>query len=218
MAAVSGTTRKYDSSRRRQQAHATKTRILEAAQELFTERGYAGTTLAAIAERADVALPTVYAAASSKRAILAELVQGTGEAEGWTWFPAVGDKTLIRDAADPRAILDLLAARAAEDLRAGYALLAAMRAAAGLEEEAAELERRVQQRRLGGWCELLDRLAADGKLAAGVPPRRVAETLWSLTDFQVFHLLVEEQGWSPEEFGDWLATMASAYLRAPAGE
>jgi AcrR family transcriptional regulator len=53
-------------SRRRQGAARTRTAILDAARELFTERGYAATPMSAIAERAGVALDTVYASAGRK--------------------------------------------------------------------------------------------------------------------------------------------------------
>ena len=53
--------RRYDASRRRQAAARTRTAILEAARQLFSERGYAATPMTAIADRAGVALDTVYA-------------------------------------------------------------------------------------------------------------------------------------------------------------
>ena len=44
--------RRYDSSRRREQAAATRRDILEAAQRLFEQRGYAATTMEAVAAEA----------------------------------------------------------------------------------------------------------------------------------------------------------------------
>src|SRR5579863_4125334 len=58
--------RRYDAAGRRQAAARTRTAILDAARELFTERGYAATPMTAIADRAGVALDTVYAAAGRK--------------------------------------------------------------------------------------------------------------------------------------------------------
>ena len=43
--------RTYNSPRRREQAATTRREILEAAQRLFEQRGYAATTMAAIAPR-----------------------------------------------------------------------------------------------------------------------------------------------------------------------
>ena len=62
--------RSYDSTRRRQQASATRRDILEAAQRLFEQHGYAGTTMAAVAAEAGVALKTVYLAFETKSGLL----------------------------------------------------------------------------------------------------------------------------------------------------
>src|SRR5487761_905337 len=62
--------RDYDSSRRRRQAAQTRADILAAAQRLFAERGYAATTIEAIAAQAEVSEATVYAGFGSKRGIL----------------------------------------------------------------------------------------------------------------------------------------------------
>ena len=67
-------TRKYDSSRRKEQARRTRLQITEAARQLFLERGYSGATIEAIAEKAGVAKETVYAIFGSKRSILVFLL------------------------------------------------------------------------------------------------------------------------------------------------
>jgi AcrR family transcriptional regulator len=63
-------TRSYNSSRRREQAAATRRDILGAAQRLFERQGYAATTMAAIAAEAGVALKTVYLAFETKSGVL----------------------------------------------------------------------------------------------------------------------------------------------------
>src|SRR6266513_1946290 len=67
------TRRRYDSPRRREQAAATRRALLEAAQRLFEERGYATTTMAEIAAEAGVALKTVYVVFETKSSILRAL-------------------------------------------------------------------------------------------------------------------------------------------------
>src|SRR6476646_10171225 len=66
-------TRRYDSPRRRQQASATRSDILAAAQRLFERHGYAATTMAAVAAEAGVALKTVYVAFETKSGVLRAL-------------------------------------------------------------------------------------------------------------------------------------------------
>ncbi len=65
------TKRSYNSSRRTLQAAQTRDEVLRAATELFRETGWAGTTLAAIAERAGVSVETVYKGFGSKKGLLA---------------------------------------------------------------------------------------------------------------------------------------------------
>ena len=76
--------RRYDATRRRQSAARTRTAILDAARQLFTERGYAATSMTAIADRAGVALDTVYAAAGRKpglaRLLIETAISGTDHA------------------------------------------------------------------------------------------------------------------------------------------
>src|SRR5260370_30614107 len=66
--------RPYHSRVRQRQAEETRRRILTATRELFASRGYAGTTLEAIAEIAEVSPKTISAVFGSKRAILAQVV------------------------------------------------------------------------------------------------------------------------------------------------
>src|ERR1700704_5187570 len=67
------TKRHYNSPRRREQAAATRSEILEAAQRLFEQQGYAATTMSAIATEAGVALKTVYVAFETKSGVLRAL-------------------------------------------------------------------------------------------------------------------------------------------------
>src|SRR6185436_16097443 len=66
-------TRRYDSTRCREQAAATRLEILEAAQRLFERDGYVATTMAAVAAEAGVALKTVYLAFETKGGLLRAL-------------------------------------------------------------------------------------------------------------------------------------------------
>jgi len=64
--------RAYSSSLRARQAAETRSQVLLAAIECFSADGYAGTTLAAVAERAGVAVETVYSRFRSKKRLLRE--------------------------------------------------------------------------------------------------------------------------------------------------
>src|SRR5918995_4367516 len=67
--------RRYDSTRRQAQAAQTRQDILTAAHQLFLERGYTGTTLAAIAQTAGVVVETIYRAYGSKAELFKAVVR-----------------------------------------------------------------------------------------------------------------------------------------------
>lgn len=96
--------------RRQRKAQATRRRVLDAAETLFIRDGYATTTMAVIAEEADVAVQTVYAAFGTKRAILTELfaVRVVGDDEGTPLRDRRDWQDMEREV-DPRRQLALLA-------------------------------------------------------------------------------------------------------------
>src|SRR3954453_15992984 len=62
--------RSYNSSRRSLQAAQTRDGVIRAATQRFSETGWAGTTLAAIAEAAGVSVETIYNGFGSKKKLL----------------------------------------------------------------------------------------------------------------------------------------------------
>ena len=70
MEGVVNSPRPYRSARREAQASETRTRIVRSARDLFLEKGFPATTIAAIARHAEVAADTVYASFGSKAALL----------------------------------------------------------------------------------------------------------------------------------------------------
>lgn len=75
--------RTYNSSRRKRQAAETRTDVVVAAMRLFNESGWAGTTVAAIADEAGVAVETIYSGFGSKKALVRDAaeVSAVGDAE-----------------------------------------------------------------------------------------------------------------------------------------
>ena len=62
--------RRYNSPLRAEQADGTRRRVLAAARELFLARGYAGTTVAAVAQAAGVSPDTIYVSLGGKQGLL----------------------------------------------------------------------------------------------------------------------------------------------------
>src|SRR3954469_14368891 len=132
--------RRYESPRRREQAAATRRQILEAAEKLFAEQGYAATTMAAVAAEAGVALKTVYLAFETKsgllRALWHLLLRGDREEV------RVGDQAWFRevlDEPDPERRLRLNARNSRVVKTRAGALMETLRAGADSDPDLAEL-------------------------------------------------------------------------------
>ena len=98
--------RTYDGAARQARTRRTQAAVVEAAQSLFVERGYAATTIEAISDRSDTPQATVYRLFSSKLGILKALLDvsigGDDEAV------AVADRPQVRvlfSAEDPKGQL-----------------------------------------------------------------------------------------------------------------
>ena len=138
-------TRRYDSTRRREQAAATRREILEAAQRLFERDGYVATTMAAIAAEAGVALKTVYLAFETKSGLLRALwhlrLRGD-EAD-----VPIAERQWYRDVIaepDPERQLRLDARNARLVKLRAAKLMRVMRDAAGTDPDIAALWQRIQ--------------------------------------------------------------------------
>jgi AcrR family transcriptional regulator len=95
-------------SRRAEKAQETRRRIVEAARELFVADGYGATNLQEVADRAGVAVQTIYFVFGNKRALLKELVNVTiaGDAEP----VATMDRPWFTDAVSRPTAREMLAA------------------------------------------------------------------------------------------------------------
>ncbi len=198
--------RRYNTTRRRAQAEETKRAIVEAARALFIERGYAGTTIEAIAQGAGVAVETVYATFRTKRAVLARVMD----------VAAVGDEApvplLQREAAlavwnteDQRRQIQMFAGGIREIMERVGPIFQVMRAAAPAEPEIALLlQDYLEKRRVG--MEYFVRASLDnGVLRPGLSPEDAIDTVWAITSAEVHHLLTVDRGWPPERYETWLA-------------
>ena len=85
--------RRYDSTRRREQARVTRLVVVEAARRLFLERGFAATTVPAVAAEAAVSVQTVYKVFGTKarlaKAVFDVSMAGDDEPESMLERPAL---------------------------------------------------------------------------------------------------------------------------------
>lgn len=203
--------------RRARKALATRNRVLDAAERLFVRDGYAATTIAAIAEEADVAVQTVYAVFGNKRAILNELlaVRVVGDD---TTAPLQGREEwqALEREPDPRRQVALLAAIATQigDRIAGlYQVLAG---AAGSDPEIAELYRDQQQARYKDQQRLARSLARKGALKEGLSETQATDIMWAIANPNTHHALIGQRGWKADQYEQWLTeTLSFALLKEP---
>jgi AcrR family transcriptional regulator len=182
---------------RQRQALETRRLIAEAAGRLFLEGGYAATTMDAIAVEAGVAVSTVYAAFKNKRALLREIRMG--------WHDRSRAREINAEAAtqpDPERRLEMVADANRRQWELGAGLVAIYQGAAAADREAAaELEEALRGRRAA-----LDRVVEgmEEALRPVLGVSRAAAILRSLCRPEVYQELVEESGWSPDEYESWL--------------
>jgi AcrR family transcriptional regulator len=210
-------TRSYESPRRREQAAATRRTILDAAQRLFEERGYAGTSMAAIAAEAGVALKTVYLAFETKRGVLLALwhllLRGDEEPS------PVGERAWFREVIeepDPRRQLELNARNSRQVKERAGALLRILHDAAPVEAELGELWKRIETEFHGNQQSIVESLHAKRALRPGLDVECATDVLWTLNHPSVYWLLVGARGWSGEQYEHWLADAFSSQLLGPA--
>jgi AcrR family transcriptional regulator len=196
--------RRYDASKRRQAAARTRQAVLDAALELFTDPGYAATPMTAIAQRADVALDTVYASVGRKPE-LARLLIETAISGGSQAVPAEERDYVqaIRAAADARTKIALYASAMRAIAGRLAPVLSIIQQAAPAEPELAALWRQIADRRAANMRLFAADLAAVAPLR--VDPDDAADIIWATNAPELYQLLVNQRGWSPERYEDFLA-------------
>ncbi|WP_084964245.1 TetR/AcrR family transcriptional regulator [Thermoactinospora rubra] len=207
-----GTGRPYRSPRRSQAASDTRAAILAAATRLFVERGYGRVTVNDIAQEASVAVPTVYASAGGKSAILATIVEEAIR-------DPIVDTTLagIRRSTTPSEVVELTAHGTRTDNERYHDLIQVVFTAATLDETAAATKARSDRIYVETLAHTADRLHELGALKRGLPVERATDILWFLFGHRSWQLLVTERGWSWDDAERWLTEQALAALLEPDG-
>jgi AcrR family transcriptional regulator len=207
--------RRYNSTRRQAQAAQTRQDILDAAHQLFLERGYAGATLAAIAQTAGVVVETIYRAYGSKAELFKAVVRAAVAGGANRAQIAVDQRPAIAAViaeTDPYRQLQLYAAtQPGIHARAGP-LLRVLIGAAAADPELAELWTQLEDERLAGMGRFARLLADRGALRPGLSAEEARDLLWTLNSLDVHDRLVLQRGWSPDRYRDWLAAALAREL------
>ena len=200
--------KEYDSSRRQRQAAQTRADILQAARRLFSARGYAATTIEAIAAEAEVAEATVYAGFGSKRGILLAFQQLMEENAD------LGERRRAFDAAASPAEQIAVAVSISLSFPARHAdLIAVLLSARGMDPDVDEfLHRGLVQEHRGAWSMVASVLASQGALRPGLTEQEAGDLAAALTRPEIYLILSGEPGWSPDRITDILTTVVRSAL------
>ena len=205
--------RTADYKRRRARAEATRSRMLDAAHDLFIERGYVGTSIGSIAELADVAPETIYSTFGTKRALLAEVVDVT-IAGGGAAGPVLDQPWVraMRSEPDPSRRLDILASNGAAILARRAAIDGVVSAAAASDPELAVPRDTGKAQRLAGQRELLRIVAGSSGWRQGLDLETATDTLYAIGSSETYRSLVVDRGWTDTQFARWYATTLARLL------
>jgi len=205
--------RSYDSALRKQQAGQTRMRILDAAQKLFGERGYAASTVEAIAAEAEVAVDTVFASFGSKRKLLQSLlgVRVGGDEASVDLLDRPGPQAVRRETDQRRQVAAFAADLTSIIERAGP-VDGIVRGAAAVDPDIAEFRVKAQEGRYRNMKQLVSWLAANGPLKPGLTEADGAAIAWAMTSTEVHHMLRVVRGWSPARYTAWLGDSLTRIL------
>jgi AcrR family transcriptional regulator len=194
---------------RAQHAAVTRRAILQAARELFAEQGFGNATVKGLAERAGVAVQTIYATFGSKAGVVIGLVDLLDEEAGVAAIYAD-----IRRTEDPHEMLRHLARiRRQIRERAGDIVVMA-RQGAGTDERLAGALAEGIRRRNAGLETITRRLRSQKALRHGLDAETATDIAAALVSDEVCDVLVDQRHWSYDRYERWLAdALAQQLLR-----
>jgi AcrR family transcriptional regulator len=199
--------RRYDTSRRRAAADATRERICAAAEKLFLRDGYARASIRAVAREAGVAEATVYLAFSTKAALLnATILRATGAREGKPFSAIL--------AAPPADLLTRLAAAHAAGMSRAARLIALGESAVLMDAALRPLRDRAHTNLRAAYAAIAQRLADAQLLRPDLTAADAADTLYAICNETTYLRLTHDGARNPKRYAAWLtATLEATLLR-----
>ncbi|HEY5628975.1 MAG TPA: TetR/AcrR family transcriptional regulator [Candidatus Limnocylindrales bacterium] len=200
---------------RRDRAIRTRHRIAEAALDLFAQDGYAATTIDAVAQRAGVAIQTVYFVFHTKPQLLVEALRiVSGGAEGTS---AVMDRAWVGEvvaAPDGGRRLALAIEHGSLIYQRIGPVWPAILAAMGEPDVRAAWDAVVRDRR-DGMRRVVGLMAARGELRPGLDPSLAADILFGLHRHELYLAFTVEARWSFDLYRAWTYVTLCQQLLPP---
>lgn len=205
--------RRYDATRRRAQAGATRERILAAARARFLRDGYAATTIAGVAEDADVSVQSVYKSFGSKPGLLKSLFDSAIVGDDVPVPLAERDSiaAVLREP-DPWRKIAMFAEMCAQIVPRAAPIQLLARQAAAADSEIAALYLQMGHERLVGFAAFAAHLAEGGHLDAAVTVEEARDVLWTYNSPELYDLLVGQRGWSVTAYRSHIESVVACAL------
>jgi AcrR family transcriptional regulator len=193
----------------------TRRRIMQAAYELFVDQGYGATTLQSIAERAGVAVQTIYFAFGNKPSLLKEVVDVT----------IAGDDEPIPTMQRAWFLDALAAGTAGAQLRAHVRgtcevlgrvapIIDVLRTAGEQDPSLAGMWQQDADPRLDVHLAAARSLAAKPGARAGLSVEHTGDVLFGVLSPELYLLFVRDRGWTPGQWEQWAHDTLRAQLLA----
>jgi AcrR family transcriptional regulator len=195
--------RRYDSSRRREQAQRNREAVLDAAVRQFLDAGYTTATIATIAAEAGVSVETIYKAFGGKaglvRAIYDRGLSGRGA------VPAYERSDQMREQeTDPETIMRNWGTLTAEVGSVVMPIRLLMRSAAATDTEIAAVLEDSDNQRLDRMRHHASFLSERGYIREGITVDEATDILWTCSSVELYEMLVLKRGWSPARFARFI--------------
>jgi AcrR family transcriptional regulator len=202
--------------------------MVRAAYDLFCDRGYLGTTISEVANKADVAVPTIYYTFGTKAALLGEslgaAIVGFDRWREPPHDPATIDLLLshqwwaeFQAAPTAEAAFDIFMSHGVGILERVSPLVAALQGAAG-DPEAAEIVMVSERRRIESYRECIRVIAGKaGGLRPGLSQRRATDILVVLFSADLYQSIRAGRGWSAVRTTTFIHDLLATQLLHPNG-
>jgi AcrR family transcriptional regulator len=207
--------RRYDSSRRAEQARQTRAAVVAAAQRLFLRDGFATTTIAAIAVEAQVSVETIYKAFGGKPGLVRAICDAALAGPGPVPAETRSDQMQAHEP-DPRKIIRGWGELSVEVAPRVSPILLLVRSAGAADPEMAGLLADIDDARLSRMTRNAQNLAEAGHLRDDITVQQAGEVMWTYSSPELYELLVLKRGWPASSYGAFIADAMIAALLPPA--
>lgn len=205
--------RRYDASRRQQQAAEARRAVLTVARRLLLRHGYARTTVPAVASAAGVSAEFVYKNIGAKPALLAAVldvaVGGDDVPMGFVERDSIARLRTLTSAGE--VVEGYVRVMAQVQVRVAPLLLLASQSA---DPEAADLIIKADADRVVGMTGLAQHLHRLGGLRPDATVDTTRDVLWTYTSAHLYDMLVGRRGWSLEQYERFVREALVAALLA----